>query len=57
MWKKEQNYLNKWTEEQKEKGEVFKSRKYLYLLNTNIMFGLLNSDYDLTPKQNYEFQQ
>jgi hypothetical protein len=27
MWQKEQNYLNKWTEEQKEKGEVFKSRK------------------------------
>jgi hypothetical protein len=27
MWKKEQNYLNKWTEEQMEKGEVFKLRK------------------------------
>jgi hypothetical protein len=30
----------------------------IIFLNINIMFsGLLNSDYDLTPKQNYEFQQ
>jgi hypothetical protein len=27
MWKKEQDYLNKWIEEQKEKGEVFKLKK------------------------------